>query len=197
VHAQWPKWIWCVIAAHESLTAGLISSIVALSAALIALQQIGDARKKFEAAEKHRAERENAREQRDQARYEREQRRERLELRDIERVVNYYDRLLTPFEEADGADDALATLSKLAKTTGLPPFKGSLPADLRHLVRDTFVRLSSFKNAIKRLEKNVAEPDVMARNQINENIQSLVIRMRERRADAKEQLGDRKSVAGQ
>ena len=196
VHAQWPKWIWCVLATHESLTAGLISSIVALSAALIALQQIGDARKKFEAAEKHRTERERVRDQRDQARYDREQRRELLELRDIERVVRYYDRLLTPFKEADGADDAFATLSKLAKTGGLPPFKGSLPADLRHLVRDTFARLSSFNKSIKELEKNVGEPDAMARNQINENIQSLVMTMSERRDDAQDQLDERKSVAG-
>jgi hypothetical protein len=63
-------------------------------------------------------------------------------------------------------------------------------------VRDTFARLSSFNKSIKELEKNVGEPDVMARNQINENIQSLVMTMSERRDDAQDQLDERKSMAG-
>jgi hypothetical protein len=36
LHAQWPKWIWCTFAAHESLTAGLLSAAGALIAACIA-----------------------------------------------------------------------------------------------------------------------------------------------------------------
>jgi hypothetical protein len=87
LHAQWPKWIGCAMAAHENLAGGLTGGAGALLAALIAAdavwQQIRDAREQIDIAE---------------------QRRQAAELYSFERVVEYYSRLLRPFDEAGGTE---------------------------------------------------------------------------------------------
>jgi hypothetical protein len=198
-HAQWPKWIGCAIATHESFAAGLFGSATALSAVLIALQQIKDARQKSQAAEERREKREQDREKREELRERRERAREQLELVNIKRVVNYYCRLLQPFDEAQGTDDIkyINGLHELKKTGDLSLFIGPLPAELRHPVRDAFERLRRYNNALEKLAKKGGGSDTKVRSQINDNIHSMVIKIHERRDEARECLANRMSLVGQ
>ncbi|NEU95745.1 hypothetical protein [Bradyrhizobium uaiense] len=140
-HAQWPKWIGCAVAAHESLSAGLIGAAGALFAAIIAAdavwQQIADARRQMRLAD---------------------QRRERFELYNLRRVVDYYSRLLKPFDEAPGTEDIkhVHGLNTLHKTGNLVAFFGSadLPSEYQGIVRETWERLSSLNSALDEVQKN-------------------------------------------
>jgi hypothetical protein len=196
-HAQWPKWIGCAIAAHESFAAGLFGSATALGAVLIALEQIKDARRKSQAAEERRERREQDREKREQLRELRERAREQLELANIKRVVDYYCRLLQPFDAAQGSDDVkyINGLHNLANAGNLTLFFGSLPAELRHPVRDAFERLRHYNHVLEKLEKGGGF-DPKARSQINGNIHSMVMKIYERRDEAQECLANRMSLAG-
>jgi hypothetical protein len=183
-HAQWPKWIGCAIAAHEGLAAGLIGAAGALLAAIIAAdavwQQIGDGRQQVQILD---------------------QRRERLELYNLRRVVEYYSRLLQPFDEAPGAEDIkyVDGLNTLYKTGNLVAFFGSLPPEYQGIVRDAWERLSILNYALKEVQKIGAggAPDIKGRTEINKNIRAVVANMREHRSLAQSELDSRTAVLEQ
>jgi len=183
-HAQWPKWIGCAIAVHEGLAAGLIGAAGALLAAIIAAdavwQQIGDARQQVQMAD---------------------QRRERLELYNLRRVVEYYSRMLRPFDEAPGAEDITYVngLTTLYKTGNLVAFFGSLPPEYQGIVRDAWERLSNLKYALNEAQKIGAGggPDIMGRTEINKNIRDVVANMREHRSLAQSELDSRTAILAQ
>jgi hypothetical protein len=184
VHAQWPKWIGCAIATHEALAAGLIGAAGALLAAIIAAdavwQQIGDARRQTQIAD---------------------QRRERLELYNLRRVVEYYSRLLQPFDVAPGLEDIkyVHGLNTLYKTGNLVAFFGSLPPEYQGIVRDAWERLSNLNYALNEVQKigMGGTPDIKSRAEINRNIGAVVANMREHRGLAQSELDSRTAVLEQ
>src|SRR5262249_24884867 len=148
---------------------------------------------KFQAAEERR-------EQREQRREKREQLREQLELKNIRRVVEYYSRLLRPFDEAPETDEIkyINGLNKLAQTGNLTAFYGPLPADLRQFVRDACNRLIKLKIALDNLDKKGrGGSDTVSRGEINENIRTMVMKIRERREAALDELSNRETAAAQ
>ena len=180
LHAQWPKWIGCAIATHESLAAGLTGAPGALLAAIIAAdavwQQIGDARQQVQISD---------------------QRRERLEIYNLHRVVEYYSRLLRPFDEAPGVEDIkyVHGLNTLYKTGNLVAFFGSasLPSEYQGIVRDAWERLSNLNGALNEVQKIGAggAPDIKSRTEINKNIGEVVANMREHMQVAQSELDNR------
>jgi hypothetical protein len=181
LHAQWPKWIGCAIAEHQDLAAGLIGGAGALFAAFIAAdavwQQIRDARRQVNVAE---------------------QRREQLELYNLRRVVDYYSRLLQPFDQAVGTDDIkdVNGLNTLYKTGNLVAFFGSLPLEFQSLVRDVWERLSNLNYALNEIQKIGAGGtlDIRSRTEINKSIHAVVVNMREHRDLAQTEIDNRTSV---
>jgi hypothetical protein len=184
VHAQWPKWIGCAIAAHEGLAAGLIGAAGALLAAIIAAdavwQQIWDARKQLQMAD---------------------QRRERLELYNLRRVIEYYSRLLQPFDEAPGTEDIkyVHGLTTLYKTGNLVAFFGSLPPEYQGMVREAWEWLSNLNYRLNEVQKigMGGAPDIAGRAEINKNIGAVVANMREHRNLAQSELDSRTAVLEQ
>jgi hypothetical protein len=176
VHAQWPKWIGCAMAAHENLAGGLIAAAGALLAAIIAAdavwQQIRDARDQVAIAES------------------RQHARETFSFR---RVVEYYSRLLRPFDQAEGGEDIkyVNGLNALFKTGNLVPFFGSLPDHEQHLARDAWERLSNLNYALGELQKQIGNSgaiDTRSRAEINAGIREVVKSMHEFRASAEKEL---------
>jgi hypothetical protein len=178
-HAQWPKWIGCAIAAHENLVGGLFGSAAALGAVLIALH-------KFQVAEERREKLEERREKR-------EQRRERLEQKDIQRVVDYYSRLLQPFDKASPTDviDYDDILNKAFATGKFSPISSG-PTEYRPDARDVWERLRALNNALKRGKGG--KPDT---KEICESIKVVVMDMHQYRKAAQEDLASRETPAGQ
>ncbi len=184
VHAQWPKWIGCAMAEHQDLAAGLIGGAGALLAAFIAAdavwQQINDARQQVHLADR---------------------RRELLELYNLRRVVEYYSRVLRPFDEAPGADDVkyVHGLITLYKTGNLVAFFGSLPPEYQSLVRDAWERLSNLNYRLNEAQKigMGGTQDIKSRTEINRNIGSVVTNMREDRGRAQAELDTRTAVLEQ
>ena len=175
LHAQWPKWIWCTIAAREGLAGGLIGAVGALLAAFVAAyavwQQLAFERFKFELAEK---------------------RREALELYNLERVVEYYGRYLKVFDAAAGVADSryVNGLDTLYKAGRLAPFFGALPPEQQSLVRDDWERLQNLNHAL--IECRQSGPsgvgDLKSRSAINEGIEETVSDMRQHLAMAKQAI---------
>jgi hypothetical protein len=178
LHAQWPKWIGCAMAAHENLAGGLIGGAGALFAAFIAAdavwQQIIDAREQARIAE---------------------DRRKNLEYYSFERVVEWYSRLLRPFENVVGAEDIkyVNGLNTLYKTGNLVPFFGTLPAEYQSLARDAWERLSNLNFALGEAQKigQGGTLDLKARAEINAGIRDVVESMIEFRQIAKDEVSKR------
>ena len=192
--AQWPGWIGCAIAAHESLAAGLISSAVAILGAVIAAdavwqqikhtrQQIKDNRQKIQDGD----------DRRDLLAKQRLE----LERTNIQRVVGYYSRLLQPFDEAQGTDDNayMKSLNRLARSGNLTQFYGSLPSELRPVVRDAYERLKQLNVAVNNFQKKVGEPDLTDPSEINESVRTMVEKLRERCSHAQKELAARQTAA--
>jgi hypothetical protein len=187
VNAHWPDWIGCAIAAHESLAAGLISSAVAVLGAVIAVdavwQQIKNNRQKIQDGEVRRD----------------KLARQRLELEraNIQRVVGYYSRLLQPFNEAQGTDDNayIKGLNRLARSGNLTQFYGTLPSELRPIVRDAYERLHQLNVAVNNFQKKVGEPDLTDPSEINESVRTMVEKLRDRCSQAQKELAARETPA--
>jgi hypothetical protein len=176
LHAQWPKWIGCAMTTHENLAGGLIGGAGALFAAFIAADavwhQLAFERQKFNLAE---------------------ERRNALEIYSFERVIEYYSRLLRPFDLAVGHEDGkhVNGIDDLYKTGNLVPFFGSLPADHQSLARDAWERLSNLNHALIELRKQPGVPDVKSRMAINAGIGEVVESMGKFRQLAEQGLAQR------
>jgi hypothetical protein len=165
------------------LAGGLIGAAGALLAAIIAAdavwQQIMDARQQVQITD---------------------QRRERLELYNLRRVVEYYSRLLRPFDEAPGADDIkyVHGLNTLYKTGNLVAFFGSasLPSEYQGIVREVWERLSSLNSVLDELQK-LPVPDSKSRAEINNNIRDVVANVRDHRNLARSELDSRTTILEQ
>jgi len=180
-HAQWPNWIGCVIAAHENLAAGLISSAVALFAAYLVWQKIQDAQK--------------LRDVQDRRREEHDRRRERLEIKNIRRIVTYYNHLLEPFEPSGTDNINYLDVLNRAYTSGKfsrIPF-GSVPAEYSFDAEHVWERLKVLNKAQK--SGTGGEPDTNDNN--NENIHAVLKDIRRYLDHAKEDLDDRETAAKQ
>jgi hypothetical protein len=151
MHAQWPKWVGCAMAAHENLAGGLIAGAGALIAALIAAdavwQQIQDARSQVAIAE---------------------QRRQYLESFSLVRALHYYSGLIHFFEVAEGPYHLkyINGLDAIYKSGNLVPFFGSLPAEHQNLTRDAWERLSNLNNALTRSRESSTD-DAASTSAIN------------------------------
>jgi hypothetical protein len=169
------------MAEHQDLAGGLIGGAGALFAAFIAAdavwQQILDVRRQVNVADG---------------------RRNALELFSFGRVIEYYTRLLRPFEEAGGFEDIkyVNGMNMLFKTGDLVPFFGSLPPDHQSLARDAWERTSNLNHALGEVQIGMSgAPDVKSRTEINRNISDLVGNMREYRDLAKAEFDSRKFAA--
>jgi hypothetical protein len=166
VLAQWPSSIASAIAHHETLTTGLIASAAGLCAVFIALR-------KFRLAEDRRRQS--------------EQRREKLEKVGIQRVVEYYNRLLEPFNERSGTGDIntgdinYADCLNSLFTTGKfwHIYFGSVPVQYRPDARHVWKRLKALKGGME------GE---------NESIREVVLDMRSYLDGAKKDLADREQT---
>lgn len=180
-HAQWPRWIWCAMSAHEGLAGGLIGAAGALIAAVIAAavvwQQLQFERYKFRVGER---------------------RREQIELYGLERVVDYYKRLLQVFDQAQGHENIkfVNGLDAIYKSGRLVAFFGVLPAEHQGLVRDVWERLSNLNYALTESRKNGASGvgDLRAREAINTGISEVVSDMRKHLALAESAVVERKAT---